>query len=312
MIVRTKLKMLLAGLLQRGVMAARRLAGLGPVLECRRGGITWRIDLAEGIDFSIFFLGAFEPMTVGAYRRLVSPGATVVDIGANIGAHTLPLAAQVGDSGRVIAVEPTRYAFDRLIANLALNPALERRVTAVQAMLLADSKRAVVAAIPSSWPLHGGDGAHPEHGGIAKSTGGARAVSLDELSDSLDLMRIDFIKLDVDGYELEVLRGAERTLARFAPVILFEHSPYVLVEKGHDPDEMIAILRRAGYRFHQFFGGRVGAGSETLPAIPIGASLNLLAIRPTPRTLTSPAAAQRRPGKRQRQSRMTNGRQQPE
>lgn len=277
LVIRTKTKIFLAGLVQRGVMAARRLAGLGPVLICRRGGLQWRIDLAEGIDFSIFLLGAFEPTTVAAYRDLVAPGATVIDIGANIGAHTLPLADLAGAKGRVIAVEPTRYAFERMTDNLSLNPGLAARVTPVQAMLLANPDREVAAALPSSWPLHGDREAHPEHGGVCKSTEGARALTLDDLVGSLGLERVDFIKLDVDGYELEVLRGARETLARFAPVILFEHSPYVLVEKGFDPEEMIGILRTAGYGFYQLSGQPFGDGAAHLPDIAVGASINVLA-----------------------------------
>ena len=69
-------------------------------------------------------MGAFEKRTVAAYSRLVRPGMTVIDIGANIGAHTLPLAKLVGPTGRVIAVEPTIWAVERLRANLDLNPPL--------------------------------------------------------------------------------------------------------------------------------------------------------------------------------------------
>ena len=61
--------------------------------------INWRLDLLEGIDL----LGSFEPLTVRAYRGIVRPGDTVLDIGANVGAHTLPLAQLVGETCRVIA-----------------------------------------------------------------------------------------------------------------------------------------------------------------------------------------------------------------
>ena len=92
----------------------RRLVGGGPELVTSRQGLTWQLDLREGIDLSIYLLGRFEPSTVRCYTRLVNPGDVVLDVGANIGAHTLPLARLVGEAGRVIAFELTRYAFLKL------------------------------------------------------------------------------------------------------------------------------------------------------------------------------------------------------
>jgi hypothetical protein len=97
-------------------MAARR----NPIVLCRRGGTRWKLDLREGIDFSILLLGVFEQSVVAAYRRLIPPGSVVIDIGANIGAHTLRLAGCVGAAGRVVAVEATRYAFERLAEQVKL------------------------------------------------------------------------------------------------------------------------------------------------------------------------------------------------
>ena len=120
----TAQKIRIARVLSGGVIGLRRTLGLPSEVTTRRGGVRWRLDLTEGIDLSIYLLGAFEPATVKLYRRLVKPGDVVLDIGANIGAHVLPLAVLVGDAGRVIAFEPTRYACRKLQANLALNPRL--------------------------------------------------------------------------------------------------------------------------------------------------------------------------------------------
>lgn len=87
-------------------------------MRVRRDGIHWDLDLSEGIDFAIFLLGGLELRTLRLYRRLVQPGDTVLDVGANIGAHALPLARLVGASGRVVAFEPTQFAFCKLQRNL--------------------------------------------------------------------------------------------------------------------------------------------------------------------------------------------------
>src|SRR5579884_668868 len=149
----TKAKIALARPVQRAVVVVRRRFGGGPCVRCRRGGLSWRLDLREGIDFAIFLLGSFEARTVAAYRAIVAPGATVIDIGANIGAHTLPLAACVGPRGRVVAVEPTGYAFARLCEHVRLNQALADRITPVQAMLMGTADAVVPEWIESSWPL---------------------------------------------------------------------------------------------------------------------------------------------------------------
>src|ERR1700744_4645117 len=87
-------------------------------------GVRFDLDLAEGIDFAIYLGGVFERGTAQALSRLVEPSSLVVDIGANIGAHTLRLARLVGPQGRVLAFEPTDFAFQKLQRNLALNPEL--------------------------------------------------------------------------------------------------------------------------------------------------------------------------------------------
>jgi FkbM family methyltransferase len=257
-------------------MAGRRVLGRGHISRCRRCGINWKLDLNEGIDFSIFLLGSFEPEVVSAYQRIIPRGATVIDIGANIGAHTLPFAACVGEHGRVIAIEPTRYAFDRLLEQIAANPDLAPRITPIQAMLLADCGAELAREIPSSWPLRTPVGAHAGHLGVGKSTEGARVATLDNLVSELGVS-CHFVKLDVDGYEVEVLRGARLVLAKFCPTIFFEHSPYMFTEKGFNQSEMMAGLRAAGYYFTDLSGRTFSSDGSAVPDVPIGASVNLMA-----------------------------------
>lgn len=267
--MRTKTKIALAHAAQRVVMAGRR----DPIAVCRRGGIGWRLDLREGIDFAIFLLGAFERRTVAAYRRLIRPGSVVIDIGANIGAHTLPLAACVGPTGRVVAVEPTRNAFERLSEQVKLNPELAPRITLRQAMLMGSPQATLAEKIYASWPLATPNEAHPGHGGVGVPTTGATVTTLDDLVAELGLESVDCLKIDVDGHEVEVLRGASETLKRFKPLIFFEHSPYGIAEKGYDPSEVAEIFRGVGYQFAHLNRRRL----TDLPEIPDGASVNLVA-----------------------------------
>lgn len=201
LLLSTAQKIGLAKLVSRSVLLCRKAMGKPPEAEFRRSGIRWRLDLREGIDFSIYLLGSFEPSTVRAYRAIVKPGQIVLDIGANVGAHALPLAELVGERGRVIAFEPTAFAAQKLAANAALNPGLAARISLCQVMLVADGSQPLPAAVFSSWPLVAAQAVHEKHGGRLMHTTGARAAPLDAMVAELRLSRVDFIKLDVDGHE---------------------------------------------------------------------------------------------------------------
>lgn len=281
----TRQKVALARLASSGLRLCRRAIGLSEIAQVERDGVHWRLDLAEGIDLAVYLFGHFEPTTVAAYRRLVRPGHTVVDIGANIGAHTLHLAVAVGPRGRVLAVEPTSYAFTKLLANLALNPDLAPRVIARQAMLGPPGRARPPPAIFSSWPLIGAEGSRdPVHQGALKSTTGAVGVSLDDLLEREQLETVDFIKMDVDGFECEVLAGAQRTLAKDRPAIVMELAPAALESQGQSLESLVGMLTTLGYRLYRERDDVLLPESvERLRAlIPEGGSINAVARAPHP------------------------------
>jgi len=146
----TNHKISIARLLCFAVMVARKLFGLSADVTVKRREIIWSLNLKEGIDFSIYLLGGFEVRTLKRYAQFVKEGDVVLDIGANIGAHTLPLSQLVGKSGKVVAFEPTDYAFQKLQANLALNPVLALRTDARQVMLMDSESDHIPPAVYSS------------------------------------------------------------------------------------------------------------------------------------------------------------------
>lgn len=247
MILRTRHKIALAKILRLPIVLFSRITGKGKQQNVTRGEITWALDLDEGIDLAIYLFGYFEPTTARVLGSLISPGDTVVDIGANIGAHTLPLAKRVGSDGRVFAFEPTVFALTKLKRNLELNPELAGRVTVEHMFLNDDLAGAVPEAIYSSWPLNESDSRHDKHGGVAKDTSGATASTLDGYVAQHGIKQVRLIKLDVDGHECHVLRGAEQTLRTHRPVIVMELAPYTLSEAGESLQELLNILSRAGY-----------------------------------------------------------------
>jgi FkbM family methyltransferase len=263
--------MVAARIVQRPVLAAYRKHG--PVVNVERRGVNWQLDLREGIDFSIWLRGYFEPSTVSAYRRLVQPGDVVLDIGANIGAHTLHLAGCAGAAGRVIAFEPSAEAYRRLVNNLALNPTIAGRVTPQQSLLVADGERTLPGEVVSSWPLLPRAQLDPIHPGRPQSTSGASVSTLD---DTLQKLHVDFVKMDVDGYESDVLSGASSMLEESRPVILFEVAPSVAATVGRRVEDVLDLLH--AYRIVKLDEGRSVTGATIAELDRTLSSINALAL----------------------------------
>jgi FkbM family methyltransferase len=275
----TKTKVALAGVAYRVISSARSIVGKTDRVEVERQGLRWALDLGEGIDFSIYLLGAFEPGTQETLRKLAKPGDIVLDIGANIGAHTLGIAQSVGPQGRVFAFEPADFAYEKLCRNLALNPALAVRTFPQQTLLAASATDRSEPQIYASWPLQNCAAVHPKHRGQLVSTARASVDTLDSFAARNQLERLDLIKMDVDGHELPVLQGACKTLGRLRPILVMEISPYVHAEHNHSFAEFVALLKSFSYSLRDADSGDVvpldAAQLERL--VPDGASINVVA-----------------------------------
>ena len=248
--------MAVAATIQRPVIVARRLASRGAVVRARRAGVVWELDLREGIDFSIWLRGYFERSTVMACRRAVREGSVVLDVGANMGAHTLHLARAVGDRGRVVAFEPSMTAFARLRRNIGLNPDLAPHITAEQVMLLGSSDAVLPPTVVDSWPLLRRRELDPVVPGRPGPTTGARTSTLDAMVYTLDLRRVDLIKIDVDGYECDVLDGATNTVSQHRPLIACELAPFVFDRVGRNIGDLLARFSDYDYRLWTIDGRR--------------------------------------------------------
>ncbi|HTC41826.1 MAG TPA: FkbM family methyltransferase [Candidatus Acidoferrales bacterium] len=245
----------------------------------QRRGIRYQLDLSEGIDFSIYLLGAFEPGTQKTLQKLVKPGDTVFDIGANIGAHTLDMAKSAGRLGKVYAFEPSDFAFAKLKRNLALNSELQSRTYPRQILLAASFAEPPEREIYASWPLRSDGTVHPKHRGRLVTVEHATVEALDDFVNREGITRLDLIKIDVDGHELPVLQGASETLRRFQPTLVMEMSPYIHAEFHHIFGEFIEVLKNFGYSLSDADSGQpIPLDATQLEhLIPDGASINVVA-----------------------------------
>jgi FkbM family methyltransferase len=275
--MRTANKIALARLAYRAIHVARSMGGYSDRCIVQRDGVNFDLDLSQGIDFAIY-LATFERETKNALKGLVKPSSVVLDIGANIGIHTMLLAKLVGPSGRVLSFEATDYAVQKLRRNLDLNSQLAERVTLFHCFLAAKDGGDVPDSIYSSWPLTESKALHNKHLGLAMPTNTTYARSIDGILAELGLS-VQLVKIDVDGFECEVLRGATALLRDSRPIFMMELSPYVLEEHGSSLEELLSFFVPNGYRFfHERTGHQLpSAAAELHRLVGDGESMNVVA-----------------------------------
>lgn len=278
----TKKKLEFVRLLSLFIQYMRNLIQLkNTQLQIQRKGINWEVDLNEAIEFNIFLTSEYEPELAKKMKEYIRVGDTVIDIGANIGAHTLPLAQLVGKNGHIYAIEPTDYAIEKLKKNIDLNPNLKDRITTLQAFL-ADITTTLPESVSASWSINKtirSENRNQLDMGFGKSIENATKITLDELvEERLKLSRLDAIKIDIDGYEVDLLRGAEKTLERFSPLIFIEFSPIHYEGQKTNFEEQVNILTEHGYTFKDSYGNELtNDPNEIIKKIPRGVLLNVIA-----------------------------------
>jgi FkbM family methyltransferase len=214
---------------------------------CREGAMIYTInDQYTGRALDKY--GEVSRGEVIFLSQLIRPGMTILDVGANIGLLTLPFARLVRPGGRVIAFEPQRIIYQMLCGNLALN-AIDN-VVAHNWAVGCQAGSITVPLIDYSLPGN--------FGGISVGTSAAGETVPLVTIDSLALPKCDLIKIDVEGMELDVLKGASNTLQRFRPRLYVENdrvdkSP-ALIEHLLALDYQLYWITPTIYRADNFFG----------------------------------------------------------
>jgi FkbM family methyltransferase len=202
--------------------------------DCRHGRLSYLAhDLYVGRSLDLY--GEFSEREVQLFLQIVRDGSVVLEAGANIGALTVPLARAAGPQGRIIAYEPQRALAALLRHNLAAN-ALDT-VEVRQAALGRAAGTLRVPRLDYHQPFNYGGVAMTEDAGDAD--GDPVAV---ETIDALALPRLDLLKVDVEGMEVEVLTGATETIRRLQPML------YVENDREQHSHAVISLTEALGYR----------------------------------------------------------------
>lgn len=177
--------------------------------------------------------GEFSALEMAVLKQLCGRGDVVIEVGANIGAHTVGLARHVGEQGRILAFEPQRLVFQVLCANIALNS-----LTQVDCYWAALGRQHGRLLVPELDP-----GRTQNFGGL--SLLGAEQgfeVDLFTLDRYIGLPRLRLVKLDVEGMEAEVLQGGLELLAKFKPLLYLEN------DRLERSQALIELVAAQGYR----------------------------------------------------------------
>ncbi len=199
----------------------------------KRNGINFEIDITEGLDLSLFLFGNFQKhVSENIYINLPND-AIVFDVGANVGIMSLHFSKKT-PQGKVYAFEPTHFAIQKLNRNLDLNQGISQNIQTIQTFVSSEEKKQSDIKAFSSWKIDKevGENQHPVHGGKAMSTDGVPTITIDEFVKTEGIARLDFIKIDTDGHEFDVLMGAQKTIEKYKPQIIFELGQYVMTERG--------------------------------------------------------------------------------
>ncbi|MCY2973288.1 MAG: FkbM family methyltransferase [Planctomycetota bacterium] len=201
--------------------------------DCRHGRMLFNVhDVYIGRSLDLY--GEFSEGECEVFRQLIRVGWTVLELGANIGTHTVALAKMVGPNGRVIAFEPQRIVYQNLCANIALNSILN-----VDCHLQAVGETLGSVIVPSldytKDNNFGGLGLGAYTQGVA-----VPVVTVD----SLELNACHFIKMDIEGMEREAILGARKTIDRFKPVLYLEN------DREDRSAALITTLHEVGYAMY--------------------------------------------------------------
>ncbi len=187
-----------------------------------------------------FLLGIYEPETAAVFKRYLTKGMTVLDIGANFGYYTWLASGLVGEQGSVLSFEPEPANYELLEANI-------KRWNKDNIVLF---EKAVSEHVGHAVLQVSGKGGC--HSLVAKANSTGReievdTVSVDALAEEERLDRVDFIKIDIEGAELLAFKGMKKTIEQFSPVIIFELNPGFQSQAGYSTDKLISFLKALDY-----------------------------------------------------------------
>ncbi|UCF19047.1 MAG: FkbM family methyltransferase [Gemmatimonadota bacterium] len=243
-----------AGMIRRIARLAAPLPRVsGPAVVKTNLGVSMLVDPTADptLERPLFELGVYEAGTLRVLSELLQEGDVFVDVGANIGLITLAASLWVGQTGTVLAVEPVPRNYDVLNYNVALNDRKNIR-----------TYRCALGSGPGMGKMYERPGVGWVGTSLVRTSDSSAAhevtmSSLDALIEQSGQAFVSVVKIDVEGWELEVLRGAVQLLSREkAPAIVIEYSRLNPMQGGEPIDIYGSLLESNPYRVYKLARGK--------------------------------------------------------
>ncbi len=223
-------------------LVARRLAAEGTYTYHDHHGHLMEADLADYMERAGFF-GVHSPKLLRLLSSRLRPGDWVIDAGANVGLFASAFSATVGPQGRVWAVEPLPHNVERLRRLKQANDLTQLEILPFALGSAPSTARLRVPAAPGGSGFGSFVATWPTSGEIEVST-----CRLDDLVEGVDPGRpLRLVKIDVEGFEGELVAGAARTLSTRRPLVLCEFHDPLLRAAGRSSQELLRQFERCGY-----------------------------------------------------------------
>jgi FkbM family methyltransferase len=202
-------------------------------------------DLRSYTENYVPWTGEYEGATIRSILKFVDTSKNILDIGANVGYWTLNLAQKLDSKSKVYSFEPVKANYDRIIEHLKLNSFQDK--SKVFNLGLGD-KDIMVDFDKSEYDTIHKPATYNAAISLNK-TGNIPITTLDKIVTAENISNVGFIKIDVEGFELKVFKGATDFLANNRPVIYGEFTPNSIQEYGNDPTDIFEIF--SDYEFFQ-------------------------------------------------------------
>ena len=244
----------------------------------RVSGKAWRRGLRRVINGTDTVLVApcwrvipeeYEPLVWRTLMNEIKPGDVIADVGAYVGLYTIAMANRTGSSGRVVAFEPDSANFSALKEHVELNRVRDR----------VELKQLAVGAHSGRFQFNADASSESAVTDIQQASPGSSGVECAKLDDVFGDRRVDIAKIDVEGYELQVLQGARTLLTentRRPRAIFVEVHPFAWSKFGATSDSVLRLLWDCGYDVHDIDGNTV----ERIDSYAEVVARKRLAVRP--------------------------------
>ena len=206
------------------------------------GGVWLWIDLGDFVCQRLAITGHYERAVPDAIIRSLPESGTFIDVGANIGYISALASRRVGPGGRVLAIEPSPQVLPILRATIQRNES--KNVSIVES---ACSQVAGNVTFFMTDRSNLGKGSLSQQNAGSAQTAEVRCEQLDAIVAAHQLDRVDVVKIDVEGAELQVLKGMDHILAKCHPIIVIEVEPLLLASFGTNPSDINEFFRVRRY-----------------------------------------------------------------